>query len=673
MTGIDISNLDRRVFTTNVQALKGVISSYLPEHQKSAQNLIQALDLVLSYTTVEKSGHMPSKYRDTLSYELTKFKEQTLQYDFDNGELIERIETLTNSADFLSMARAQTVPHLKKRVTQVTSNLDIPQPTKTLHDSVDRQIELPNKSKVDATTPLIIIGPNGSGKSSLGHKISRSNKNSVWFSAHRQLNVPDQISMQTVEQTESQIKNQRVQSGKKQNIYENELSSLLNNLRALHSKTAEDYLSQSRLHVQLDPPTTKLEQLWAIWSSMFPAREIVWQEYSLSARSSYPGSSHSKYVVNDMSGGEKSALYLLLKVITAENEALLVIDEPELHFHSLLAQQFWSKMEAIRPDCRFIYITHDLQFSASRQKPKYIVVHQPDQYEVLADSELPQELFLKILGTNTFSLDAKKVIFVEGKSTGSPDLRLYKQWFKNEGTSVIVQSVESCESVIKHTTAFNEAGLFKDIKAIGIIDRDYRSDPDIEALKVDSIHVLDLHELESCLCSQEIFESIYNENDLDGRNDANEKFEQFLQKLKAQLSDDKAQADIVFERTKVASEKTLLNSLNKCKQHTKQGLDKTQTAIHTIGADIDLSKIFEAEKVRCREAISNGDYQEILRIFDGKTILNTLHRQIPSMNTNLYIAEAIKGLKRFDSGSTCLIGTAVVNTLEKYLPPRNFE
>jgi ABC-type cobalamin/Fe3+-siderophores transport system ATPase subunit len=672
MTGIDISNLDRRIFTTNVQALKGVISSYPPELKKSAQNLIKALDIVLSYTTVEKSGHMPSKYRDTLTYELTKFKEHALQYDFDNEELIERIETLTNSADFLSIARAQTIPHLKQHVTQVTSNLDIPQQTKTVSESVDKQIKLPNKSKVDATTPIIIIGPNGSGKSSLGHKISRTNKNSVWFSAHRQLQVPDQISMQTVEQTETQIKNQRVQSGKKQNVYESELSFLLNNLRALHSKTAEDYLSQSRFHDQLDPPTTKLEQLWAIWSSIFPAREIVWQDYSLSAKSSYSGSSHSNYVVNDMSGGEKSALYLLLKVITAEDEALLIIDEPELHFHSLLAQQFWSKMEAIRPDCRFIYITHDLQFSASRQKPKYIVVHQPDQYEVLADSELPQELFLKILGTNTFSLNAKKVIFVEGKSTTSLDLRLYKQWFINEGHSVIVQSVESCESVIRHTTAFNEAGLFKGIEAIGIIDRDYRSDFDIKALRNNSIHVLDLHELESCLCSQEIFESIYNDNDHDHINDASEKFEQFLQQLKVELGNDKAQADVVFERTKVASEKILLNSLNKCKQYTKKGLDNTQTAIHSIGNNIDLSKIFETEKIRCQKVVSEGSYEEILQIFDGKTILNKLHRQIPSMNAKVYVGEALKGLRRLDSVGHCLVGVAVVNTLEKYLPPRDF-
>lgn len=539
-----------------------------------------------------------------------------------------------------------------------------------------KSITLPNNQTVDASNPIIILGPNGAGKSTLGHQVCKLESNSIWFSAHRQLNVPKDLAMQTMGQADQQVNNQRHTSKQKHNHYENELHSLLNKLRAEHSQVANNYLKQAQLHRGnqfLSPPTTDLAKLWSYWAELFPQREIVWDDYSISARSHHGENEGVQYEPNNMSGGEKAALYLLVKVMTAPTGALLSVDEPELHFHSLLAQQFWSRMEEIRPDCRFVYITHDLQFSASRLNCTYIVVHQPNQYDVLADSEIPQELFLKILGANTFSLNAKKVIFVEGKSSGSPDLRLYKQWFKNEGTSVIVQSVESCESVIKHTTAFNEAGLFNDIKAIGIIDRDYRSDPDIEALKVDSIHVLDLHELESCLCSQEIFESIYNENDLDGRNDANEKFEQFLQKLKAQLSDDKAQADIVFERTKVASEKTLLNSLNKCKQHTKQGLDRTQTAIHTIGGDIDLSKIFEAEKVRCREAISNGDYHEILRIFDGKTILNTLHRQIPSMNTNLYIAEAIKGLKRFDSGSTCLIGAAVVNTLEKYLPPRNFE
>lgn len=675
MSSIDISSIEKPEFNQNVHALRGIISTYQFEMPDTPKQLLYTLDIIQSYTTAG-AVILPSEDRDMFVSAVVDFEAKIKDLNSDNKELIEVLSTLTNSSSFLSISRKEIAEHTATvRPTSLLEHKNrkkMPSPQK----KQPKSITLPNSQIVDATNSIVILGPNGAGKSTLGHRIFKEDSNSIWFSAHRHLSVPQELAMQTTGQAEQQVISQRNNNKQKHNQYESELNVLLNKLRAEHSQAADNYLAQAQIYTGdqfLSPPTTDLARLWSYWAEMFPQREIVWNDYTITAKSHYGESQEAQYEPNNMSGGEKAALYLLVKVMTAPIGALLAIDEPELHFHSLLAQTFWSKMEEIRSDCRFVYITHDLQFSASRLDPKYIVVHQPNQYEVLASSDIPQELFLKILGTNTFSLNAKKVVFVEGKSAGSPDLRLYKQWFKNEGNSVIIQPVESCESVIKHTTAFNEAGLFNDIEAIGIIDRDYRSDTDIDTLKKSSIHVLDLHELESCLCSREIFESIYNDNDFDGKNDANKKFEQFFNQLKVELSSDKNQADVIFERTKVASEKLLLNSLNKCKQFTKQGIDQTEMAIYNIGNDIDLSKVFTAEKIRCREAVSNGDYEGILEIFDGKTILNSLHRQIPSMNKNTYIAETIKGLKRLDSGNQCLIGNAVVNTLEKYLPPRDFE
>ncbi|ELV8648909.1 ATP-binding protein, partial [Vibrio fluvialis] len=269
------------------------------------------------------------------------------------------------------------------------------------------------------------------------------------------------------------------------NQYENELATQLNKLRAEHSKIADDYLIQAKQQSNgqpLEAPTTDLERLWTIWGELFPQRQIIWNGYNISAKS-YHSINQNGYEPNDMSGGEKAALYLLVKVLTAPENALLVIDEPELHFHSLLAQQFWSKMEDLRPDCRFVYITHDLPFSASRNSPKYILVSSPNQHQVLKDSDLPQDIYLKILGTNTYSITSSNVVFIEGKTANSPDIRLYKQWFSpNDPNRYIIMPVESCDSVIKHTTSFNEANIIPGVKAIGIIDRDYRTDVEIQSL-----------------------------------------------------------------------------------------------------------------------------------------------------------------------------------------------
>ncbi len=68
----------------------------------------------------------------------------------------------------------------------------------------------------------------------------------------------------------------------------------------------------------------------------------------------------------------------------------------------------------------------------------------------------------------------------------------------------------------------------------------------------------------------------------------------------------------------------------------------------------------------------NGSYIDKLKLFDGKTILNLLYREIPGIsNADVYVAEALKGLKRYDSSAEDTIGLAVINTLSQYLPPRD--
>ena len=55
-------------------------------------------------------------------------------------------------------------------------------------------------------------------------------------------------------------------------------------------------------------------------------------------------------------------LYLAARVLTAE-PGILVIDEPELHMHRKLAiTDYWNKLEEMRGDIRFVYITHELHF-----------------------------------------------------------------------------------------------------------------------------------------------------------------------------------------------------------------------------------------------------------------------------------------------------------------------
>ena len=65
----------------------------------------------------------------------------------------------------------------------------------------------------------------------------------------------------------------------------------------------------------------------------------------------------------------------------------------------------WNKIEEARPDCQFVYITHDLDFAASRTNAKKIWAKEflgegRWIWEEVPDvDEIPENLVLEIIGS----------------------------------------------------------------------------------------------------------------------------------------------------------------------------------------------------------------------------------------------------------------------------------
>jgi hypothetical protein len=47
-------------------------------------------------------------------------------------------------------------------------------------------------------------------------------------------------------------------------------------------------------------------------------------------------------------------VYLISRVLRAP-PGVVVVDEPEVHFHALLARTFWDTLQTERDDCRFVF------------------------------------------------------------------------------------------------------------------------------------------------------------------------------------------------------------------------------------------------------------------------------------------------------------------------------
>ncbi|EGX6882138.1 DUF4435 domain-containing protein, partial [Campylobacter coli] len=204
-------------------------------------------------------------------------------------------------------------------------------------------------------------------------------------------------------------------------------------------------------------------------------------------------SKDKSYDLTNFSRGEELILYLISKILTIPNneQQIIIIDEPELHLHPSLTNRLWDILEKHRQDCLFIYITHDLNFASSRTNSDKFWIKSYNgekwEFEQISTNEImPQELFLKLLGTR------RNVLFIEGKNN-SLDFKIYSVLYPQYQ----IITCGSCEKVIQYTKAFNDQSALHGFKAYGIIDRDYRSQNEINALMNKDINVLKVAEVEN--------------------------------------------------------------------------------------------------------------------------------------------------------------------------------
>ena len=234
------------------------------------------------------------------------------------------------------------------------------------------------------------------------------------------------------------------------------------------------------------------------------------------------------FSIAEMSDGERNAMIIAGHVITAEPGTLFVIDEPERHLHRSIIQPFISAVFAERrEDCAFIVATHEIALPVANPEARVLMLRSCQwrnrqcvawNAEVLGpDSELPDgltlpdDLKLAILGSR------KKILFVEGRS-GSSDFSLYTALFP----SISVVPKGSCEEVQKAVFGLRESADFHRVEAFGLIDRDNRTDEEVNKLATGNIFALDVYSVEALYyCSDAIGAVAHRQADSLG-DDANE-------------------------------------------------------------------------------------------------------------------------------------------------------
>ncbi len=512
-----------------------------------------------------------------------------------------------------------------------------------------------------STNSVVIVGANGSGKSKLGAWIEQQDFEKVHrIGAQRNLNFNENISLKSYSQAEDLVlygsndeyqkrnKNYRWDRGQSYTTkllddFENVLAALLamknneNDSFILECKEAERVIRQKP-----QTPITAVDRLQNIWNEVFPQRELKVEDSKFYAILSN-NENIQKYPATQMSDGERAVLYLASQVICVPKDKILIIDEPEIHLHRSIMNRLWSTLESYRPDCLFIYITHDTDFSATHSNEDKIWIREYNgnnwKLEKINNNELPEDLLLNILGSR------KSVLFVEGEQN-SYDTQLYSELYPQYQ----VIACGGCSQVISRTKVFKNNPSLHKLQVYGIIDRDFRSQHEMDEYQKSGIFTIEVAEVDNLFLVEEVvrFLAIRLARDPD---DVFESIKDYVIKTKF-----KNQINGQICKNVVAEIKYRLSGA----ELSMKNDDKAKESLNTLLGSIDYEQIKSELEEKFISALKSNEYSQVIRVFNKKDISTSVGHFFGLENA-AYCSTIVSLLK-----TSC--HDEIVSALKNYIP-----
>jgi len=526
------------------------------------------------------------------------------------------------------------------------------------------KISIPGFGEYGAETNIVVLGPNGSGKTQLAQQIARNNQVSA-ISAQRRTWVDENLPVQEEHQLLSHVRNS--QNNWQQNSWQPTeeinyvLSTMIQDHTNLLTKNNEDAISLGK---PIEPLTnTKLMKLQGVWNRLFPTRKLEIGGFFPKVKRLDGSTDEAPYSLRYMSDGERTVLYMSARVMTAEHPIILV-DEPELHMHSRLAVEFWDEAEKLRPDCAFIYVTHDLNFTLSRRGATVLVARPNAATEAVSVDDLPATVAAEVLGAATLPFYAKRIFFFEGEQGKGLASQFFEIWFNDNQT--FTMPCGDRDSVCAAVSGLKRVGVAA-AEIIGLIDRDFYSDA-VNQSVTNGVTVLPLHEIESLFCDQHVVHAVAEHL---GKK-PHDVWTEFLSRVRKEFRG-KTFSHLVARRVRSRIGDLLDGAYNNA--DVVDDLELTAKNHSTNLNKVDLPgktlSMFDEEARRVIKALSEGA-SDMLAILPGKHLLSIL-ANVFGFKTSDFTDLVLRSLEeQADKENQALLtlGTKVEAALNTYLPPR---
>ncbi|MGF2056684.1 DUF4435 domain-containing protein [Enterococcus innesii] len=572
----EISGITDEVLKENIDTkkLEMIILSIIEKLEKSNIS-VESSNVQLSTLIDEITNNF---YIQVISYETNYYSDLLEKYNFIQN-IINSLLTDLNRIDYLSLIREKNV---------------------------------------------VLVGGNGAGKSSFASFLKDSMSNNIvvipaqkFLFYNRQINslhLTDKEKMRNIQQTNF------IGKGKFTTIIQDyEVREFMNDLSELFSRLVTVISNEQVQEVnkifdegelsESNRDNTILFKINKLWQSLIP--DIVF-ELDTTNRILNPKKNNQIYSINSLSDGEKAILYYVCQIFLAEPNSFIVVDEPETFLNVSNFSRLWDTLESYRQDCKFIYISHVIDFIVSRSNVDMLWCKQftyPDswniervEYEGDLVNEFPKGLLSEILGARI------PILFCEGDKN-SHDYFVYSNLFREE---VVVCPVGGHTKVIEYTRAYNNSPVLDNNCAYGIIDSDLMSEDQILKYKSDNVYTLPFNEIEMIFFTRETISNVLEPN----FSDVEQRINNFVTKFFEKVNQEKE--EIVGQITK----KYLDNIISNYRVNKIQSGDEMINEIKDWLTDLKIATKEKDIITNIEDTILNKNYEELLKISPQKKAIS---------------------------------------------------
>jgi len=322
-----------------------------------------------------------------------------------------------------------------------------------------------------------------------------------------------------------------------------------------------------------------------------------------------------------MSDGERAIFYLIGQTLAAAENSLIIFDEPELHVHRAIMTKLWDELEAARQDCAFVFITHDLEFAASRMAQKFVIREYQNETApcwtieaVPENTGFSEELTTLILGSR------RPILFVEGNQN-SLDLAIYRCCYPD--WTVIPRG--SCEEVIHSVVTMRRNQELTRVTCSGIVDADDYQAEDVAYLNQLGISVLGTSEIENVILIPEVSKAIAESEGYTG-----DELETRLSNLKAEVFgtlNSAAAIDAVVTRYCIRRIDRILKKIDLSESSNVLEIAAEYTRKTNT---LDIADIAQKATDRINAALQNGNLPMLLANYDNKALMAAAAKHLKS-------------------------------------------